>query len=182
MSNSRCGSQLVSESNLTCFFSLYNQYQLWVNLAHFLSWAFSLLGTHSMLGKIHFCWSKHFDRQILWLSAFIRPWLSSASSFLLRYNVYNAYVKVFGFPLAIAALQLGVGLLYAIPLWILGIRKMPKISFSDFMLLLPIGLSQDLPNYYRLELFQIYSQSQQLLFYLPTTLQRCWTRGVMLAL
>ena len=55
--------------------------------------------------------------------------------------MYNAYVKVFGFPLAIAALQLGVGLLYAVPLWVLGIRKMPKITFNDFMLLLPIGES-----------------------------------------
>lgn len=53
--------------------------------------------------------------------------------------MYNAYVKVFGFPLAIAALQLGVGLLYAIPMWILGVRKTPKITFDDFLLLLPIG-------------------------------------------
>jgi hypothetical protein len=48
-------------------------------------------------------------------------------------------VKPFGYPLAIAAIQLGVGLLYAIPLWILGIRKMPKVTFDDMLLLLPIG-------------------------------------------
>jgi drug/metabolite transporter (DMT)-like permease len=56
------------------------------------------------------------------------------------YNVYNAYVKVFGFPLTIAAAQLGVGLVYFIPLWILGVRKLPKITFDDFLLLLPIAL------------------------------------------
>lgn len=53
--------------------------------------------------------------------------------------MYNAYVKEFGYPLAIAAMQLGVGLLYAIPMWILGIRKMPKITMDDLLLLLPIG-------------------------------------------
>lgn len=56
------------------------------------------------------------------------------------YNVYNAYIKVFGFPLTIAAAQLGVGLVYFIPLWILGVRKLPKITFDDFLLLLPIAL------------------------------------------
>ena len=53
--------------------------------------------------------------------------------------MYNAYVKSFGYPLAIAAIQLGVGLLYAIPLWILGVRKMPNVNLNDLLLLLPIG-------------------------------------------
>jgi solute carrier family 35 protein E1 len=61
-------------------------------------------------------------------------------SFNAGYNVYNAYIKTFGYPLAIAAIQLGVGMLYAIPLWILGVRKMPNISLGDFLLLLPIAL------------------------------------------
>jgi solute carrier family 35, member E1 len=52
-------------------------------------------------------------------------------------------VKSFGFPLAIAAIQLGVGLLYAIPLWVVGIRKMPKVTFDDMLLLLPIGKTTD---------------------------------------
>lgn len=81
------------------------------------------------------------DRWILWLSVVMSLTLSFVSLFTTRYNVYNAYVKVFGFPLAIAALQLGVGLLYAVPLWVLGVRKMPKITFKDFTLLLPIGKS-----------------------------------------
>ena len=132
---------------------IFFRYQTWVKLALFLSWAYLLLGTHSMLGKIYFFWSKHFERRNLWLSAFIRLIFSSATLFLSRYNVYNAYVKVFGFPLAIAALQLGVGLLYAVPLWILGIRKMPKITFSDFMLLLPIGSLQNSPRSCRIASF-----------------------------
>ena len=57
------------------------------------------------------------------------------------YNVYNAYLKVFKYPLAIAAAQLGVGLLYAIPSWVLGLRKTPRINFKSFLLLLPIGIA-----------------------------------------
>eukprot|EP01041_Mallomonas_annulata_P001930 gene1930-3745_t len=57
------------------------------------------------------------------------------------YNVYNAYVKAdFNYPGTTAFAQLAVGLVYAIPLWVLGIRKFPKISFGDFMRLLPIAV------------------------------------------
>jgi Triose-phosphate Transporter family len=57
------------------------------------------------------------------------------------YNVYNAYVKKdFQFPFAIATLQLFIGLFYAVPLWLTGIRKMPKLSGEDFMRLLPIAM------------------------------------------
>ena len=57
------------------------------------------------------------------------------------YNVYNAYVKKdFQFPFAIATLQLFIGLFYAVPLWLTGIRKMPKLSVEDFMRLLPIAM------------------------------------------
>jgi hypothetical protein len=44
-------------------------------------------------------------------------------------NVFNAYVKKdFAFPNTIAATQLLVGLFYAVPLWLLGRRKLPNIS------------------------------------------------------
>jgi solute carrier family 35 protein E1 len=57
------------------------------------------------------------------------------------YNVYNAFVKEkFQFPYAIAFAQLAVGLPYAIPLWLVGVRDIPKLSFSDIMLLLPIAI------------------------------------------
>ena len=57
-----------------------------------------------------------------------------------RYNVYNEYPGNFRYPIAIAAMQFGVGLIYAVPLWFLGIRKPPKINFDDFLLLAPIGM------------------------------------------
>ena len=57
------------------------------------------------------------------------------------YNVYNAYVKKdFQFPFATATLQLLIGLFYAVPLWLTGIRKMPILSGDDFMRLLPIAM------------------------------------------
>ena len=57
------------------------------------------------------------------------------------YNVYNAYVKEqFKFPYAIALAQLAVGLPYAIPLWILGMRQVPHLTLSDIFTLLPIAI------------------------------------------
>ena len=48
--------------------------------------------------------------------------------------------KDFQYPWATAALQLLVGMIYAVPLWALGIRKLPKISVADFFKLLPIAM------------------------------------------
>jgi drug/metabolite transporter (DMT)-like permease len=57
------------------------------------------------------------------------------------YNVYNAYVKKdFQYPFAIATLQLLIGMLYAVPLWLTGVRKMPIINKEDFLRLLPIAM------------------------------------------
>jgi hypothetical protein len=54
--------------------------------------------------------------------------------------VYNAYVKKdFQHPWSTAALQLLVGLFYSVPLWALNIRKLPIISYQDFLKLLPIA-------------------------------------------
>jgi solute carrier family 35 protein E1 len=55
------------------------------------------------------------------------------------YNVFNAHLKVFPYPLTIGMLQLAVGLAYAIPLWILGIRAPPRLSFSDLVTLFPVA-------------------------------------------
>lgn len=55
------------------------------------------------------------------------------------YNVYNSYVKEdFAFPYIIALIQLGVGLVYALPLWVLRLRDFPNLNFYDVWTLLPI--------------------------------------------
>jgi solute carrier family 35 protein E1 len=55
------------------------------------------------------------------------------------YNVYNAHLKIFAFPVTISTLQLLVGLVYAVPLWVLGIRKAPRLNMSDLIRLFPIA-------------------------------------------
>lgn len=61
------------------------------------------------------------------------------------YNVYNSYVKDdIPFPFFASVAQLALGLIYALPLWILGIRAPPKVTFSDILRLLPIGISRHL--------------------------------------
>jgi hypothetical protein len=64
------------------------------------------------------------------------------------YNVFNAYVKDdLPYPFFAAVAQLALGLIYALPLWILGIRAPPKFTFSDVLRLLPIGISSKLESY-----------------------------------
>lgn len=52
----------------------------------------------------------------------------------------TTYLQIFPFPYAIAFAQLAVGLPYAFPLWIFGIREMPSLSFGDVITLLPIAI------------------------------------------
>ena len=52
-------------------------------------------------------------------------------SFNAGYNVYNSTLKVFPLPITIALLQLIVGLLYVLPLWILGFRKVSDFQFVN---------------------------------------------------
>lgn len=56
------------------------------------------------------------------------------------YNVYNAFLKdAYKFPAAVSAIQLAVGLGYAFPLWILGLRKVPSLTLADLIKILPIA-------------------------------------------
>jgi solute carrier family 35 protein E1 len=54
----------------------------------------------------------------------------------------NAAGGAAGFPMTIATLQLGVGVIYAIFLWLApDARKKPEISFSDYLKTLPVGFT-----------------------------------------
>lgn len=55
------------------------------------------------------------------------------------YNVYNSRLKIFAFPIAISALQLVIGLVYILPLWLLGIRSPPKLNVQDLIRLFPVA-------------------------------------------
>ncbi|GMH67753.1 hypothetical protein TrVE_jg6809 [Triparma verrucosa] len=55
------------------------------------------------------------------------------------YNIYNKKVMTaLPLPLTMATVQLGAGLLWILPLWLLNIRKKPVLSSSDYKTLLPI--------------------------------------------
>lgn len=61
-------------------------------------------------------------------------------AFNAAYNVFNQYVKQdLQYPITNAAIQLLVGMLYAVPLWVLKIRKLPNLTKDDFLTLLPVG-------------------------------------------
>lgn len=61
--------------------------------------------------------------------------------FNIAYNIYNKQsLNLLAFPWTIAAIQMAAGLLYFVPLWVLGIRKAPKLSGDDLKTLLPIAL------------------------------------------
>jgi len=57
------------------------------------------------------------------------------------YNDTNKTVlKVLTLPWTMAALQLGLGLLYVIPKWMLGLGKAPKLSMANVQTMLPVSL------------------------------------------
>ena len=61
--------------------------------------------------------------------------------FNIAYNIYNKQsLNALSFPWTIATIQMGVGILYFVPLWLLGIRKAPKLNASELKTLFPIAL------------------------------------------
>ena len=61
--------------------------------------------------------------------------------FNIAYNIYNKQaLNALDFPWTIATIQMAAGIFYFAPLWMLGIRKAPKLSMSDLKTLFPIAL------------------------------------------
>jgi solute carrier family 35, member E1 len=61
--------------------------------------------------------------------------------FNIGYNIYNKQaLNALAYPWTVATFQMAIGILYFGPLWILGIRKAPKLSFADLKTLFPIAL------------------------------------------
>jgi solute carrier family 35 protein E1 len=61
--------------------------------------------------------------------------------FNIAYNIYNKQaLNVLAFPWTIATIQMATGILYFAPMWLLGIRKAPKLSVSELKTLFPIAL------------------------------------------
>jgi solute carrier family 35 protein E1 len=61
--------------------------------------------------------------------------------FNIAYNIYNKQaLNVLAFPWTIATIQMATGILYFAPMWLLGIRKAPKLSVAELKTLFPIAL------------------------------------------
>lgn len=61
--------------------------------------------------------------------------------FNIAYNIYNKKaLNVLDFPWTVATIQMAAGILYFVPLWLLGLRKAPKLSFDEMKTLFPIAL------------------------------------------
>lgn len=61
--------------------------------------------------------------------------------FNIGYNIYNKQaLNVLHFPWTVATIQMATGIAYFLPLWLLGIRKAPKLSGADLKTLFPIAL------------------------------------------
>lgn len=61
--------------------------------------------------------------------------------FNIGYNIYNKQaLNALDYPWTIAFIQMAAGIVYFVPLWILGLRKAPKLSFDDLKTLFPIAL------------------------------------------
>lgn len=61
--------------------------------------------------------------------------------FNIAYNIYNKQaLNVLSYPWTVATIQMATGILYFAPLWLLGLRKAPKLSMDDYKTLFPIAL------------------------------------------
>ena len=57
------------------------------------------------------------------------------------YNDANKTVlKIVRLPYTMAALQLGLGLAFVVPMWLLGLRAAPKLTLSNVRSVLPVAL------------------------------------------
>ena len=81
------------------------------------------------------------------MSAGTKDTLQTASYFALwylfniAYNIYNKQsLNVLDYPWTVATIQMGIGIFYFVPLWLLGIRKAPKLNAKELQTLFPIAL------------------------------------------
>ena len=61
--------------------------------------------------------------------------------FNIAYNIYNKQaLNILDYPWTVATIQMATGVAYFVPLWLLGLRKAPKLNASELKTLIPIAL------------------------------------------
>lgn len=63
------------------------------------------------------------------------------------FNIKNTSTIIIIMPWMMSIFQLVVGLFYSVPLWLLGIREMPKLTFDDYKVLFPIAFVNSIGHY-----------------------------------
>jgi len=60
--------------------------------------------------------------------------------FNIAYNIYNKQaLNVLDYPWTVATIQMATGIAYFLPLWLLGLRKAPKLNAAELKTLIPIA-------------------------------------------
>ena len=60
--------------------------------------------------------------------------------FNIAYNIYNKQaLNVLDYPWTVATIQMATGIAYFLPMWLLGLRKAPKLNASEIKTLIPIA-------------------------------------------
>lgn len=60
--------------------------------------------------------------------------------FNIGYNIYNKQaLNLLDYPWTIATIQMATGIAYFVPMWLLGLRKAPKLNASEIKTLIPIA-------------------------------------------
>lgn len=60
--------------------------------------------------------------------------------FNIAYNIYNKQaLNVLAYPWTVATIQMATGIAYFLPLWLLGLRKAPKLNAAELKTLIPIA-------------------------------------------
>ena len=60
--------------------------------------------------------------------------------FNIAYNIYNKQaLNVLDYPWTVATIQMATGIAYFVPMWLLGLRKAPKLNASEIKTLIPIA-------------------------------------------
>lgn len=61
--------------------------------------------------------------------------------FNIAYNIYNKQaLNILDYPWTVATIQMATGIAYFVPMWVLGLRKAPKLNASELKTLFPIAL------------------------------------------
>lgn len=73
--------------------------------------------------------------------------VNEKGGFMDMFPVKDVSTVIIMMPWMMSIFQLVVGLFYSVPLWLLGFREMPKLTFDDYKVLFPIAFCNSIGHY-----------------------------------